>query len=146
MRKTIAILILTAVLISLAGCAGLAQKANEKEAAANASPAPSPTPDMTDILAASAANAETAAQTHTPPASASNTQIDQAGYEKAQQCVGKSLEELYAAIGQPIEEPTYGPSCQQEGAEDGMLTYNGFYVWTVRSDSGEVVQEVYADN
>ena len=146
MRKTIVILVLTAVLISLAGCAGLAEKANEKDAAANATPAPSPTPDMSDILAASAANAEAAAQTHTPPASASNAQIDQEGYEKAQQCVGQSLEELYAAIGEPIEEPTYGPSCLQEGAEDGMLTYNGFYVWTVRSESGEVVQEVYADN
>lgn len=146
MRKLIALFILTAMVLSLAGCAGLAAKANEKDAAAGITPEPSPTPDMTDILAASAANSQTAAQTHTPPASSSNVQVDQAAFERAQQCVGQGVDALYAAVGYPVETPTYGPSCLQEGAEDGMLYFNGFYVWTVRTDTSEIVQEVYLDN
>lgn len=144
MKKFVALLLLAVIVLSLTGCAALAERANEKEGGPHA--APSPTPDLTDILSASASDSAAAARDHTPPASSTSIQADQAGYEKALECVGQSVEELYAAVGQPVETPTYGPSCLQEGAEDGMLTYNGFYVWTVRTGTSETVQEVYLEN
>ena len=145
MRKLVISLLLIALVFSLAGCAGLAAKENQEEAAANATPAPSPTPDLSDILAASATTAQ-ASKSRTPPASPSDVQVDQAAYDKAVQCVGLSVQDLYNAIGQPAEEPTYGPSCLQSDAEDGMLNYPGFSVWTVRTATEEIVHEVYLNN
>ena len=64
-------------------------------------------------------------------------------YNAAQEYVGRDVAELYDAIGMPPGGSQYAASCLEENAEDGMLYYDGFYVWTVRSDSGEVVHEVY---
>ena len=62
----------------------------------------------------------------------------------AEACVGQTLEELYAAVGEP-DSASYAASCLEENAEDGMLFYPdlGIYVWTVRGESGEVVHAVY---
>ena len=49
--------------------------------------------------------------------------------------VGASLEELYEAIGKPSK-TSYGTSCYMEGAEDGVLFYDGFYVSTTRFPDG----------
>lgn len=69
--------------------------------------------------------------------------VDEEAFAEAQACVGQSVEELYAAVGEP-NEAQYAASCLEEDAEDGMLFYDdlGFYVWTVRSDSGETVHQV----
>lgn len=152
MKRTVALVIALVMAFTLTACAGLAQKAVDAE---NATPVPSPTPDLTGILSASASDAATAAQTHVPPASSSNAQTaaeqqpaaeqpsGQQGYETARGYIGLSVQDLYAAVGQPTGTPTYGPSCLQEGAEDGMLPYDGFSVWTIRTATEELVHEVY---
>ncbi len=56
----------------------------------------------------------------------------------AQSCLDQSVETLYDLIGQP-DSTDYAPSCLEEGAEDGMLYYDGFVVYTLRTASGETV-------
>ncbi len=153
MKKLILLFAACAMALSLAACS---HKDPVQEGPA---PTPKPTavPDWSDVLAASASNAAAA---KTPPASATDVSADaaaavqqaqapaamtaQEACAKAQACVGLPVEELYAAVGQPTQ-ATYGPSCLQVNAEDGMLTYDGFSVWTVRSDTAETVHEVYPD-
>lgn len=142
MKKAIILFLLLAMALSLTACAGLAQKAVDEE---SATPVPTPTEDPTAVQQASETNAQTAVTTHTPAASATDAQVDQAAYDRAVACIGMTLQDLYAAVGEPVEPATYGPSCLQDGAEDGMLIYNGFFVWTLRTAEAETVQEVYLD-
>lgn len=143
MKKIVSLLILAMLALALVGCSG-----HEDAADPNAAE-PTATPDLTDILTSSATNA---ANAKTPPASSTDTQQPQDGavpqavqeaYEKARACIGLPVADLYAAVGQPIGEATYGPSCLQVDAEDGMLPYDGFSVWTVRSATAETVHDVY---
>ncbi len=145
MKKILSLLLFAAIAFSLGGCGGHAGA----PVGAGTTPTPTATPDMSDILTASATNAS---EGKTPPASGTDTQqtqseptaqTSQEAYEKALACVGLPVEELYAAVGQPTGTPTYGPSCLQVDAEDGMLPYDGFSVWTVRSSTAETVHEVY---
>ena len=152
MKKLILLFAACAMALSLSACS------HKDPVQDGSTPAPKPTavPDWSEVLAASASNAAAA---KTPPASATDasaaaapvqeTQAPapataQEACERAQACVGLPVEELYAAVGQPLQ-ATYGPSCLQVNAEDGMLTYEGFSVWTVRSDTAETVHEVYPD-
>ena len=130
MKKLIAVLMLFALLAGMAAC--------------NKAP-PEPTPDEQALQAASDTNTATAAAEHTPPVSSTDAQTSEGDYGKALACKGRPVEELYAAVGEPLSEPTYGPSCLVEGGEDGMLLYDGFYVWTVRTAEGETVHEVGLD-
>lgn len=54
--------------------------------------------------------------------------------------IGSSVEELIAAIGEPIS-TDYAPSCLGSG-EDGELVYDGFSVYTYREGSTETVKDV----
>lgn len=136
MKKLIAVLMLFALLAGIAAC---------NKAPAEPEPTPEPTPDDQAIQAVSDTDAETANAEHTPPASSTDAQTAEGDYGKALACKGRPVEELYAAVGQPLSDPTYGPSCLVEGGEDGMLLYDGFYVWTVRTADGETVHEVGLD-
>lgn len=98
-------------------------------------------PTVEEIMLASETNAAALAEA-VPPASATDTSLDQAAYDKAQELVGASVEELYEAIGEPTDSQ-YASSCLEENAEDGMLFYNGFYVWSLRGADGEIVHAVY---
>ena len=130
-RKSLVALVLVLVLLlGLCACGG------HDEAAA---PTAEPTEDP--ALAASQSDAALAAQ-NTPPASGTDA-VPSGDMARAMEYVGQPVEELYAALGQPAEEPVYGPSCLTEGAEDGILTYDGFYVWAVRTATGELIQDVY---
>ena len=63
--------------------------------------------------------------------------------EQARNCIGKSVNELYKLIGKP-NAASYAPSCEDPDAEDGLLEYNGFTVWTLRyADGNEVVYDVF---
>ena len=63
--------------------------------------------------------------------------------EQARNCIGKSVNELYKLIGKP-NAASYAPSCEDPDAEDGLLEYNGFTVWTLRYANGnEVVYDVF---
>ena len=137
--KKILLIILCAVLsLSLCACGGTAE--------------PESTPVLTELEPVEAAAAEEAASAadaaalaEAPvPASASDAELDETAFAAAESCVGLSLDELIAAVGEPSD-THYAASCLEENAEDGMLFYNdlGFYVWTVRSESGEVVHAVY---
>ena len=130
MKKCIAMLLTALLLAGLCACGG-----NDEP------PAPTAEPTEDPVLAASQSDAALAAQ-NTPPASGTDA-VPTGDLARAMEYVGRPVEELYAALGQPVEEPTYGPSCLTEGAEDGILTYAGFYVWTVRTADGETVQDVY---
>ena len=66
------------------------------------------------------------------------TGADNEKYQIALGLVGKTVEELYEAIGYP-ETSDYGPSCIGEpGDKDGQLDYEGFSVFTlVKAKTGE---------
>ena len=150
MKKLLLTLTICALALSLVAC--------RKDGSDRADAKPTPTPNWSDVLAASASDA---ANAKTPPASATDATAQptveqtpevkaasapataQDAYEKARACIGLSVQELYDAVGQPTGEPVYGPSCLQVDAEDGMLPYDGFSVWTVRSADAETVHDVY---
>lgn len=137
MRKIIPIILLAAMALSLTAC-----HHNETAAAPEASPSPTPSQDELAILAASDTDAAAAVQSHVPPASSTDLQVDGAAYEKAMDCVGLTIFDLYAAIGKPIETPVYAPSATQEGVQEGTLVYMGFSVTTERTDTEELVRAV----
>ena len=62
---------------------------------------------------------------------------------QAESCIGKTVEELIALIGEP-QSSDYAPSCLNPGVgEDGNLYYDGFTVYTYRDvDGTEVVNYV----
>ena len=61
----------------------------------------------------------------------------------AQNCIGKSVAELYEAIGEPPQGSDYAPSCLNPGkGEDGELYYDGFTVATYREGDTETVRDV----
>ena len=142
MKKTRILLICAVLALCLAGCGG--------------EPAPEPTPTeepaletlspvqaTEEIMEASASEAEAIAEE--APASDTDIEIDEDAFAAAEACVGLSVEELYAAVGEPTGDASYASSCLEENAEDGMLFYDafGFYVWTVRNADGETVHAVY---
>ena len=58
----------------------------------------------------------------------------------AESCIDKTVEELYALIGEP-ESAEYAPSCLGDG-EDGNLNYEDFTVYTYKENGKEVVTYV----
>ena len=54
---------------------------------------------------------------------------------------GESVDELIAAIGEPLSREDYAPSCLGDG-EDGIWHYNGFDVYTYRVGDSESVYSV----
>ena len=66
--------------------------------------------------------------------------VDQELLAKAQSCIDKTVEELIALIGEPVNSD-YAPSCLGPG-EDGRLYYEGFFVETYREDGTEIVRWV----
>lgn len=137
MKKTMALLFALGLIMSFAACGAKtdADLVTLEPVDATAEPT------QEEILLASETNAAALAQM-TPPASATDTSLDQVAYEKAQEMVGASVEELYEAIGEPSDSQ-YATSCLEENAEDGMLFYNGFYVWSLRRADEEIIHEVY---
>jgi hypothetical protein len=95
------------------------------------------TPTTTTPVTTSPANTETTAAS----ANTSPTKTEADAFALAESCIGKSVEDLYALIGQP-QSADYAPSCLVEGAEDGNLYYEGFTVYTLRTEDGESVEYV----
>ena len=145
MKKTILLLLCAGMLLCAAAC-------GETEAAPEETPVPEdlelvelePEASVEEIMDASAADAEELKEEEAP-ASATDAVVDEEAYHAALDCVGLTLEELYAAVGEPTGDVSYGASCLEENAEDGMLFYDdmGFYVWTVRTETEELVHAVY---
>ena len=83
-----------------------------------------------------------------PPASETDAQPEETSpsrYTEAQEYIGRSAAELIAALGEP-QSSEYASSCDVENAEDGMLQYDGFYVWTLKTADEELVRDVYPDD
>ena len=123
MNRIITLILCLVLALSLTACGGTKAEVSE----ASAAPAETEKPAETETPVA---------ETGTAPA------YDEEAYAAAQGCVGRTAEELIAAIGEPAD-VQYAPSCLVEDGEDGMLYYDGFYVWTVKTDTEELVHEVY---
>ena len=72
--------------------------------------------------------------------SAQSSEHEQTPADIARGLIGAEVEELYAAIGEPLS-ANYAPSCLGPG-EDGELTYDGFIVYTYREEGSETVEDV----
>jgi len=141
MKKTPIVLIIALMILCLAACG--------QEAAPPAEETPDPAAlnlqPMAPVLDAEEdASADQAAALEVEvPASATDAALDPEVYAAAQACVGLTVEELFDAIGEPTGESRYAASCLEEGAGDGMLFYDGFYIWTLRTETEETVHDVY---
>lgn len=170
MKKTLLLLLCLTLILSLAACGGQEKAPAETEAPEEtveptAEPTPEPTEEpaeetpaddasATDTLEEAPASGSDAVYTEptyltdlepTPEAEDEDEEepvLDDAAYEAAMAFVGRPVEELYEAIGEPTGGSLYAASCLEDGAEDGMLYYDGFYVWTVKNGSGETVHNV----
>ena len=79
---------------------------------------------------------EPAAQPEEPAQEAAPSAAD-----TAKALEGESVDELIAAIGEPLSREDYAPSCLGDG-EDGIWHYDGFDVYTYRVGDSESVYSV----
>ena len=138
--KKIALLLCLCLLAALCACGasgGESASAPTKAPEATAAPAPAPTQ----------APAPTKAPETTPepaPAPEATPEITEEpaddARETARTFIGKTAEELIAAIGAP-ESSDYAPSCLGPG-EDGNLYYEGFTVYTYRENGVDTIRVV----
>ena len=85
------------------------------------------------------------AETAGPSAVLPDAGLEPAGeptpFEIAQGFIDHPLEELVAAIGEPLSS-VYGPSCLIPGGQDGQLQYDGFWIYSVKDGEMETVKDV----
>lgn len=132
MKKCILILLAAVLAVSLAACGSA-----KEEAELHLEP-------LTPVTAGETAAApqDTGSPSDTAPETEAAEPAGTAMLAAAQACIGQPVEALYEAVGEPAS-AQYGASCLEENAEDGMLAYDGFSVWTVRTETEEIVHEVY---
>jgi len=145
MKKMTALLLLLGLMLTLCACGQTAGEPAAEAAPAAGTAETETTPEATeeDILAASMANAAQAALV-TPPASGSDISTNEDLMRQAEEFIGLSAAEMFAAIGEPTS-VEYAASCEDEDTDDGMLYYPGFYVWTMRQGFTETVRAVYPE-
>ena len=98
----------------------------------NSAPAETPAPSQL---------AETAVPSATLPDAGLEPTGEPTPFEIAQEYIDRPLEELIDAIGEPLSS-AYGPSCLIQGAQDGQLQYDGFWIYSVKDDEMETVKDV----
>ena len=128
MKKLTCLLLALTLLLGLAACGEEPAEVTEEPAAESVEPAaePSAAPEASE---APAEESEAPAEEEPSP------------LEAAKAFEGAPLEDLIAAIGEPLSSD-YAPSCLGEG-EDGNLYYDGFTVYTYRDvDGSETVSYV----
>lgn len=128
MKKLTCLLLALTLLLGLAACGEEPAEVTEEPAAESVEPAaePSAAPEESE---APAEESEAPAEEEPSP------------LEAAKAFEGAPLEDLIAAIGEPLSSD-YAPSCLGEG-EDGNLYYDGFTVYTYRDvDGSETVNYV----
>lgn len=145
MKKMFALLLVLGLMVSLCACGGGEETVQPSENMVPMEPViptePAQADGMEELVAASETNAAAMAEQE-PPASATDAELDEEAYATAQEFIGQSAADMQAAIGEPTS-VQYAASCLEEGADDGMLFYPGFYVWTVRNGAEETVHDVY---
>ncbi len=86
-----------------------------------------------------------AEQNETPPEPAgSGYPTGQEGADVAKGLIGATVEELYAALGEPAS-AEYAAGCLTDG-DEGTLYYDGFVVYTTRDDRGELVYDAFSND
>lgn len=122
MKKLTCLLLALTLLLGLAACGEEPAEVTEEPAAESVEPAaePSAAPEESE---APAEESEAPAEEEPSP------------LEAAKEFEGAPLEDLIAAIGEPLSSD-YAPSCLGEG-EDGNLYYDGFTVYTYRDTDGQ---------
>ena len=128
MKKTVSVFLLLITVLSLSACSRTGGGA--------------PAASVTIAPAAAAASATDTSSAALPAASSTDTNA-QSTYSTARNYIGRSTRDMFAAIGQPGSS-TYS-STDDAGSQEGMLFYDGFYVWTTRTNNDETVQDVYLD-
>lgn len=145
MKKMFALLLVLGLMVSLCACGSGEETVQPSENMVPMEPVittePAEADGMEELVAASETNAAAMAEQE-PPASATDAELDEEAYATAQEFIGQSAADMQAAIGEPTS-VQYAASCLEEGADDGMLFYPGFYVWTVRNGAEETVYDVY---
>ena len=128
MKKLTCLLLALTLLLGLAACGEEPAEVTEEPAAESAEPAAEPS-------AAPEASVAPAEESEAP------AEEEPSPLEAAKAFEGAPLEDLIAAIGEPLSSD-YAPSCLGEG-EDGNLYYDGFTVYTYRDvDGSETVNYV----
>ena len=142
MNKPLTVLLCLVLLVCLPACGGEAAPQAEPEPTAEAVTVAEA---VTEPEADAETEPEAAPEAEATPEPDAEPALDEAAFSAAQSVVGRDVGELYALIGEPVSSQ-YAASCLVEGADDGMLLYDGFYVWTVRDADGETVYEVAAND
>ena len=128
MKKLTCLLLALTLLLGLAACGEEPAEVTEEPAAGSVEPVEESAPP---------------AEESAPPAEESEAPAEgePSPLEAAKAFEGAPLEDLIAAIGEPLSSD-YAPSCLGEG-EDGNLYYDGFTVYTYRDvDGSETVNYV----
>lgn len=137
-------LALTVLLSACGDAASSPSPADSSSPAVSASAPESTAPAEPSPSAPGSSNpVEPSAPESTAPAvepSAPESSDPEARKEQAASFIGKSVDDLIAAIGEPTGSD-YAPSCLGSG-EDGELFYDGFSVYTYREGDTETVQDV----
>ena len=128
MKKLTCLLLALTLLLGLAACGEEPAEVTEEPAAGSVEPVEESAPPAEESVAP-AEESEAPAEEEPSP------------LEAAKAFEGAPLEDLIAAIGEPLSSD-YAPSCLGEG-EDGNLYYDGFTVYTYRdTDGSETVSYV----
>lgn len=128
MKKFTCLLLALTLLLGLAACGEEPAEVTEEPAAGSVEPVEESAPPAEESVAP-AEESEAPAEEEPSP------------LEAAKEFEGAPLEDLIAAIGEPLSSD-YAPSCLGEG-EDGNLYYDGFTVYTYRDvDGSETVNYV----
>ena len=121
MKKLTCLLLALTLLLGLAACGEEPAEVTEEPAAGSVEPVEESAPPAEESVAPAEESVAPAEEEPSP-------------LEAAKAFEGAPLEDLIAAIGEPLSSD-YAPSCLGEG-EDGNLYYDGFTVYTYRDTDG----------
>ena len=135
MKKLTCLLLALTLLFGLAACGEEPAEVTEEPAAGSVEPVEESAPPAEESVAPAEESVAPAEESEAP------AEEEPSPLEAAKAFEGAPLEDLIAAIGEPLSSD-YAPSCLGEG-EDGNLYYDGFTVYTYRDvDGSETVNYV----
>lgn len=135
MKKLTCLLLALTLLLGLAACGEEPAEVTEEPAAGSVEPVEEGAPPAEESVAPAEESVAPAEESEAP------AEEEPSPLEAAKEFEGAPLEDLIAAIGEPLSSD-YAPSCLGEG-EDGNLYYDGFTVYTYRDvDGSETVNYV----
>lgn len=129
MKKLTCLLLALTLLLGLAACGEEPAEVTEEPAAGSVEPVEESAPPAEESAPPAEESVAPAEESEAP------AEEEPSPLEAAKEFEGAPLEDLIAAIGEPLSSD-YAPSCLGEG-EDGNLYYDGFTVYTYRDTDGE---------